>query len=127
MIGQRTSRQRDIILEELKSVTCHPTADELYEMVRKRIPNISLGTVYRNLDLLSKHGVVLKIDAGGKKRFDGTPTPHPHLRCVRCGKVEDLMLDFKAPELTEEQKKGFMVSSCHIEFHGVCPDCMNEG
>ncbi len=126
MIGQRTSKQRDIILEELKCVTCHPTADELYEMVRKKVPNISLGTVYRNLDLLSKNGIVLKIDSGGKKRFDGTPTPHPHMRCVCCGKVEDLMLEFEPPVLNDGQKKGFHISSCHLEYHGLCPDCVNK-
>ncbi len=65
-IGQRRSKQRELILEELKGLTCHPTADELYERVRKRLPNISLGTVYRNLELMADNGVILKIETSGK-------------------------------------------------------------
>ncbi len=73
-VGQRRSKQRELILEELRGLTCHPTADELYELVRKRISNISLGTVYRNLELLAANGVILKIETGGKNRFDGMAT-----------------------------------------------------
>ncbi|WP_034632896.1 Fur family transcriptional regulator [Maridesulfovibrio bastinii] len=124
-IGQRRSKQRELILEELRGVTSHPTADELYEMVRKRMPNISLGTVYRNLELLASHGVILKIETGGKNRFDGNSKIHPHLRCTNCGKVEDLDIEVKTEPVDEEKSRGFSITGCNIEYLGLCPDCIN--
>ncbi len=86
--------QRRIILEELRKLECHPTADELYEIVRKRIPQISLATVYRNLELLSEGGQVLKLQQTGKqKRFDGRVESHYHVRCASCGRVADIWDD----------------------------------
>ncbi|CCO22923.1 Fur family transcriptional regulator [Maridesulfovibrio hydrothermalis] len=122
-VGQRRSKQRELILEELKGLTCHPTADELYELVRKRITNISLGTVYRNLELLAANGVILKIETGGKNRFDGTAEPHPHIRCTQCGRVADVKHHIEAPSLDESQSRGYQVQGCSIEYFGLCPDC----
>lgn len=122
-VGQRRSKQRELILEELKGLTCHPTADELYERVRKRISNISLGTVYRNLELLAANGVILKIETGGKNRFDGTAVPHPHIRCIQCGKVDDVNENIEAPALNQFQARGYEVKGCSIEYFGLCPDC----
>ncbi|PKN21112.1 MAG: transcriptional repressor, partial [Deltaproteobacteria bacterium HGW-Deltaproteobacteria-3] len=77
----RITKQRQIILDELCSVTSHPTADVLYQMVRKRLPKISLGTVYRNLEIMSECGIIQKLDIGGtQKRFDGAPHIHYHVR-----------------------------------------------
>ena len=88
---QRNTPQRRVILEELQKTSSHPTAAELYAKVRRRLPRISLGTVYRNLDLLAEMGKIQKLDlAGGETRFDGNPEPHCHMRCVRCGRVDDL-------------------------------------
>jgi len=71
--NMRLTTQRQIILEELAKVTSHPTANEVYDMVRKRLPRIGLGTVYRNLELMADSGVILKIEVGGtQKRFDAT-------------------------------------------------------
>lgn len=122
-VGQRRSKQRELILEELRGLTCHPTADELYELVRKRISNISLGTVYRNLELLAANGMILKIETGGKNRFDGTATPHPHIRCMQCGKVDDVKQHIEAPPLDGHQARGYEVKGCSIEYFGLCPDC----
>lgn len=84
----RLTTQRQIILEELEKVTSHPTANEVYDMVRKRLPRIGLGTVYRNLELMAETGIILKIEVGGtQKRFDATTHPHYHIRCISCGKV----------------------------------------
>ena len=124
-IGQRRSKQRELILEELKGVTCHPTADELYELVRKRISNISLGTVYRNLELMASNGVILKIESGGKNRFDGNAMPHPHMRCTECGKVEDIMFPAEVPVPDQLEASGYKITGCTIEYYGVCPDCKN--
>ena len=73
---QRKTRQREVIMEELAASKSHPTAAELYQTVRRRVPNISLGTVYRNLDLLSQAGTIQKLDTiGSEARFDGNPAP----------------------------------------------------
>ena len=94
---QRNTQQRRIILEELQGVRSHPTAVDLYELVRHRLPKISLGTVYRNLELLSRQGTIRKLDFGGEEaRFDGDLMRHEHVRCVRCGRMEI----FTAPHLT---------------------------
>lgn len=125
--GVRLSRQREAILAELCKVKTHPTADEVYDMVRKIMPRISLGTVYRNLDFLSSRGVVLRIGgAGTQKRFDGNPVPHPHLRCSVCGRVDDLEHPLALPELSAEQSMGYGNLRCDVEFVGVCPMCAGE-
>lgn len=124
-IGQRRSKQRELILEELKGVTCHPTADELYELVRKRISNISLGTVYRNLELMASNGIILKIESGGKNRFDGNAIPHPHLRCTECGKVEDMNFAVDVPVPPQLATSGYKITGCTVEYFGLCPECRN--
>lgn len=118
--------QRQAIREELGKMTCHPTADELYEVVRQRIPQISLGTVYRNLEQLSTLGIIRKLEiAGRQKRFDGNITPHHHLRCRDCGMVVDLW----NPELKELDaclSKAITALDCEnvaVEFQGLCPVC----
>lgn len=123
-MGFRLSKQRKVILEELQKVTSHPTADEVYDMVRKTIPRISLGTVYRNLEFLCGKGLVLKLGApGAQKRFDGTPEPHPHIRCEVCTRVVDVECDVETPQIPQECASGFDISSCNVEFIGVCPEC----
>ncbi len=122
----RMTKQRQVILEELCKVTSHPTADEMYHMIRKRLPKISLGTVYRNLEILSELGMVLKLDVGGtQKRFDGNVANHYHVRCTECGCVGDLhmstdhALEQKAQSLTD-----FQIKRHSLEFIGVCPECL---
>ena len=123
----RLSRQRETILAELRKVKSHPTADQVYEMVRKILPRISLGTVYRNLDFLSSQGIVLRLGgAGTQKRFDGNPMPHPHLRCMECGRVDDVHTPLALPELPAEQSMGYTDLRCDVEFVGVCPMCAGQ-
>lgn len=120
----RMTRQRMVILEELKKLHTHPTADELYAMVRARLPRISLGTVYRNLDFLAETGEILKLEAAGSiRRFDGDVRPHQHIRCTRCGRVGDIMPPFPAPDVTGLQVEGFTVTRARVEFEGVCDAC----
>ena len=121
----RITKQRQIILDELCSVTSHPTADVLYQMVRKRLPKISLGTVYRNLEIMSECGIIQKLDIGGtQKRFDGAPHVHYHVRCNRCGRVDDLDLP---PDFNVEKAAGkltsFKILRHRLEFTGICPEC----
>jgi Fe2+/Zn2+ uptake regulation proteins len=80
--------------------------------------------VYRNLDFLSSRGVVLRLGgAGTQKRFDGTPEPHPHLRCSECGRVDDLMAPLDLPVLADEDAMGYTNLRCDVEFVGICPQC----
>jgi len=121
----RLTKQRKVILEKLKSTTSHPSAVEVYDAVRKELPNISLGTVYRNLDILSKEGLIRKIETcGDQKRFDGIPEPHLHVICTDCGRVRDVHqeLNLKMEELTRV-KTDFKITGVRLELLGVCPEC----
>lgn len=124
----RMTHQREIILEELKRLKTHPTADELYEIVKKRLPRISLATVYRNLDVLAELGIIQRIEVSGRqKRFDGNPEAHHHIRCLVCGRVADAELS-QEPEVNFESVKasGFKIIGFNLEFQGVCPECVSK-
>ena len=123
---RRNTPQRRVILEELNSVKSHPTAAELFTMVRKRLPRISLGTVYRNLEVLYQSGQINKLElAGTETRYDGMLEPHLHIRCTECGTIQDLMdpslVAARPPELD-----GFLVKGCRLEYFGTCPACRNK-
>jgi len=123
----RMTRQRKVILDTLKRLKTHPTADELFGLVRKKLPKISLGTVYRNLELLTEQGVIRKLEtAGAQKRFDGDVSPHYHIKCVRCGKIDDLMVQLPEidPALAEDTR--YEVLDVNLEFLGVCPKCQQK-
>ncbi len=121
----RNTRQRQVILEELRKLKTHPTADELYELVRRTVPRISLGTVYRNLELLSNEGIIQKLDqAGGRSRFDGNPDVHYHVRCLQCGRVEDVMADpVKAIDRIGQNIDGYDITGYRLEYLGICSKC----
>jgi Fur family transcriptional regulator, ferric uptake regulator len=148
--SQRNTRQRQIILEELQKLTSHPTAAVLYEIVRRRLPKISLGTVYRNLELLARTGLILKLDIGGSEaRFDGNVHRHDHVRCVQCGRVDDIHgppLDlsggkandfggytvsgqdcpaFSIPNRIGQTKPcgAYQLLGYRLQYFGVCPQC----
>ena len=121
----RITTQRQIILEELAKVKTHPTASELYDMVRKRLPRIGLGTVYRNLELMAENGMILKLEVGGtQKRFDATTDTHYHIRCSHCGKVDDIDTPVMDELVNEAAASSlYQVLGHHIEFTGICPSC----
>jgi Fur family transcriptional regulator, ferric uptake regulator len=124
---RRMTKQRRVILEELRKVTSHPTADLLHQMVRKSLPKISIATVYRNLEILSEEGLVLKMDvAGTQRRFDGNPHNHYHIRCGVCGRVDDVHMEVVSSiEEDAGKSSGYRVLSHTVEFTGVCPACAN--
>ncbi len=124
----RLTTQRQIILEELAKVKTHPTASELYDMVRKRLPRIGLGTVYRNLELMADNGLILKIEVGGtQKRFDATTETHYHIRCSDCGKVDDLDIPVINELVTEAAKStAYQIMGHHVEFTGICSECQEQ-
>jgi len=124
----RMTRQRRVILEELEKMHSHPSADELYMEVRKRLPRISLGTVYRNLEILSEMGKIQKLETGGSvKRFDWNPSKHYHIRCVACGRIDDAPI---APlDQIEDDLYGatvFTITGHRLEFTGFCPECSKK-
>lgn len=124
----RMTRQRKVILEELRKLNTHPSADEIYEVVRHRLPRISLGTVYRNLEVLSELGEIQKLELSGLlKRFDWNTKKHYHIRCVRCSRVDDAPI---APlnQLDNELYGAtvFEIIGHNLEFTGLCPECSKK-
>ncbi len=125
---QRNTRQRQVILEELRNTQSHPTAAEVYDLVRRRLPHISLGTVYRNLDLLVEHGLMRKLDSGGSQaRFDADLRSHYHIRCLRCGRLDDMNV---TPQSfmgeVSRLANGYQILGHRLEFFGVCGDCQKQ-
>ena len=125
---QRNARQRQVVLAELQKLKTHPTAAGLYDIVRRRLPKISLGTVYRNLELLSRMGIIQKLEfTSGEARFDATVDYHDHLRCVCCGRVDDspsLPVEFLQGK--ENEWGGYKVFGHRLEFIGLCPKCITN-
>ena len=124
----RMTRQRQVILEELRKVNTHPSADEVYEMVRRRLPRISLGTVYRNLEVLCESGDIQKLELGCSfKRFDGVAHEHYHMRCLDCDRVIDAPPGFDVC-ITYKPKDSpkFKIIGHKLEFIGICPACRNH-
>jgi Fur family ferric uptake transcriptional regulator len=121
----RMTRQRRVILEEIRKINNHPAADEIYERVRKRLPRISLGTVYRNLDVLCELGEIQRLElSGAMKRYDGIPKKDYHIRCVGCDRVDDAPI---APlNALEDDLYGttvYEIIGHNLEFTGLCPRC----
>ena len=122
------SRQRECILNNMQSRVDHPTADMVYASVRKEQPNISLGTVYRNLALLSENGQILKISTGnGADRFDGTVKPHSHFVCRCCGEVIDMEY-IPEEEIVNKASESFdgKIEDYGLQFFGQCRKCLDN-
>lgn len=121
------SRQRECILKNLQSRRDHPTADMVYESVRMEQPNISLGTVYRNLAFLAENGQILKISTGtGPDHFDGFTSPHVHFVCRSCGKVIDLD-EIPPIDLIEKTPADFdgIIEGYELQMFGKCRECLS--
>jgi len=124
---KRMTKQKRLIQEILCSTYSHPTADWIFEEARKQIPDISLGTVYRNLQVLLEEGKIQELNYGkAQSRFDGNPQPHYHFVCSHCGHV----LDFPAESLGFEQQlmqaAPGRVDSYRLECYGLCKDCLKD-
>ena len=118
------SRQRESIKKYLCGREDHPTADMVYSSIRREFPNISLGTVYRNLSLLTEIGEIQKIPTDGPDRFDAKLVPHSHFICKKCGCVLDVMIPMKDPvsEVNPLWDYGD-VEEYRLEFRGICRKC----
>ncbi|WP_319562462.1 transcriptional repressor [Marispirochaeta sp.] len=125
----RTTVQRKIILEQLQTHRDHPGADTIYTEVRQILPRISLGTVYRNLDVLAKKGIIQRLDVGGDhSHFDPNPAVHPHFFCTHCRQVSDLhWLGGTAPAWSEfiqpESLKNVQIDGGTLVLEGICASC----
>jgi Fe2+ or Zn2+ uptake regulation protein len=121
----RMTRQRQVIMEELRATDQHPSADDLHGRVKQKLPRISLGTVYRNLEILTELGEIQTIAlAGNLKRFDGIPQNHYHMRCVHCDRLVDAPMEvIDSLERALQEKTEFRILDHQLEFSGICPDC----
>ena len=125
--GYRFTRQRQIILEEVQKQQSHPSAKEVYDAVKVRLPNISLGTVYRGLGVLTELGLIRRVEHGEYARFDANLAEHHHLICTNCDQLLDVGASLSEPLNTQQFKAiGFEVQGYKLELYGLCPTCATE-
>ena len=128
---QRNTAQKSNILDYLKSVKCHPTAEKIYEEVQRKLPTISQGTVYRVLNNLKDKGQVLAIDTKDNVHFDGDISDHAHFICEKCGNVYDVMSECSECGILKNKSAGWrtkvgVINSYKINFYGTCNKCRSR-
>ena len=122
-------RKRDAILTCLRQTTVHPSAEWIYTQLKSEIPDLSMGTVYRNLTLFKEQGRIVSVGTvKGVERFDGNTDPHVHFICTECGAVVDLAAISVPEELNRAAAtdSGGRVDTCQLTFTGVCMECLNN-
>ena len=125
----RYSKKREAILSAIRGTCCHPSAEWVYHQLKPAHPDLSLGTVYRNLIFLREHGSIQSIGVvNGQERFDGVTVPHSHFVCSCCGLVMDLpdIHSDAGLDRTVSQQYGLAVQRHELTFHGLCPTCIQE-
>ena len=125
----RYSKKREAILEAIRSTKTHPSADWVYQTLKPTHPDLSLGTVYRNLEFFQQHGYIISVGVvKGQERFDATTSPHTHFICNCCGSVLDL--EGIQPDASLDhavcEKYGLSVDRHELLFHGRCQSCMHN-
>lgn len=129
MNNVRTSKKRDAMLALLRSTHRHPGADWVYQELKARYPDLSLGTVYRNLNHLCERGLIRRVGTvEGQERYDGVVTPHSHFICSRCGAIIDLPEQSPGKEWLEAAgvQYGFQAEGCEFTVRGTCWGCMDR-
>lgn len=122
-------RKRNAILAYLRQTTEHPSAEMVFNQLKPEIPDLSLGTVYRNLSMFKANGEIISIGTvNGVERFDGNTNPHVHFVCNGCEKVTDLMTIAVPEELNQEvtDLTGGQIDMCHLTFIGQCSQCKKK-
>ena len=120
--GVRVTKQKRLVLDIIEKSHKHPTAEEVFFQAREEMPNIALGTVYRNLNALADEGLVRRITlAGTPDRFDKTKVDHDHLVCQSCGKLKDVFLSGIVDEI--KVKSGDEIISYELNAYYICDDC----
>lgn len=125
---QRNTIQRKLLLKTVKNLKTHPTAEEVFKAVAKEYPQISLATVYRNLNLMAQNGEIGKIPVGDAAyRFDAGAEPHYHVRCLKCGKFYDVKAEYcREIDRMIEKRTGYKISGHSLLFEGVCTECREK-
>ena len=122
------TNQRVAILNYLRDNLNHPTAEEIYKEIQKKLPRITKATVYKNLKILSQEGLIREVDTRGVSRFEGKIQPHHHLICKKCGKISDFeskeLINF-ALQLIKNQNE-FEISETETNFYGLCGICKTK-
>lgn len=121
----RLTAQRQAVLDAVLASRSHPTAAEIYDLVRERQPRIAFGTVYNALHVLAQAGLIVEHSFGDRaSRFDGNVDRHDHVLCVRCGALRDVDLGLSTERILEiAGETGYQVRSHHVELRGLCPEC----
>ena len=124
-MNKRNTVQRSLVIETVRELRCHATADEVYGAITKKHPSISRGTVYRNLTLLSDIGEIRKMAMpSGADRYDHLCHEHYHVRCIKCGRVFDVEMEYMADlESKVKDSHGFELTGHDVVFRGKCPEC----
>ena len=125
----RYSKKREAILATIRNTSCHPSAEWVYQQLKPQYPDLSLGTVYRNLTFFLGRGLLQSVGVvQGQERFDAIVTPHSHFVCNCCGTVLDLpdILPERNLERTVSTQYGFAVQRCELTFYGTCPNCQEK-
>lgn len=127
-MNRRNTIQMTLVLEAVRQLKCHATADEIYQAVAQEYPHISKGTVYRNLQRLCENGEIRKVEVpDGATRFDHILSEHYHVRCETCGRVFDVDMGYLHDlERSVKDKNGFLLTGHSIMFRGICPVCRQE-
>lgn len=123
----RKTIQRSVIKDIISRSNCHPTAEWVYAEARKVIPNLSLGTVYRNLRVMKEIGEIEELDFGSAvAHYDGNPSTHYHFCCQKCNKIYDIELNVQNGLEDKVKSQGFAVNGHRLEFYGLCQTCQNS-
>lgn len=129
MNNVRQSKKRDAMLALLRQTDCHPPADWVYHQLRAEYPNLSLGTVYRNLNHLCQRNLIRRVGTvNGQERYDGVMEPHSHFICNRCGAILDLPEHSPGRDWLDAAgvQYGFQAEGCELIVRGLCRDCGEE-
>lgn len=127
MKESRNTLQKQVILEELCKLKTHPTADDIYMLVKRRMPKISLATVYRNLEKMAENGTILKLEFPGEpKRFDAFTHRHYHFKCNKCQRIFDIemedLIDYN--DILQKLNDKFKIIHIQLLIYGICQECL---
>jgi len=125
MVERRNTIQRELVLNAVRAMGCHATAEEIFNKIAEEYPTISKGTVYRNLKILAESGSIKRVEVpGAADCYDHITSNHYHVRCIKCGRVFDVDMD-EISDISEKikDKRGFSFLDFDIVFKGICPKC----
>lgn len=125
--GGRLSYRREMVMEVLSKKNFHPTAEEIYHIIKAEMPNIGLATVYRQIEKLVTEKKIKRLEQGNRKpcRYEGNPAPHYHVKCRYCGAVADVWRDINPlAGVDKDVFGGFSDIGYNLDFEGCCPDCL---